>query len=118
MPRFSSSTVFGPSCCVAETCTHSANCADDRRDSPGAARGEVPQTQFIVRCEQRQVPTGFQFLDKVICEPCQVLAGVQCIDKVVGVLGVAYGGFRKNSCVFYVKWTRILRSILPAQFAL
>ena len=29
----------GLSCCAAATCTHSANCADDRRDSSGAVLG-------------------------------------------------------------------------------
>ena len=54
---------------------------------------ELPQTQFIVRCEQTQVPTGFEFLDKVVCKPSQVLAGVHYIDKVVDVFGVATEAF-------------------------
>ena len=36
----------------AETCTHSANCADDRRDSSGAALGPVLDMPVMV---QRQV---------------------------------------------------------------
>ena len=61
---------------------------------------EVRQTQFIVRFEQRQVPTAFQFLDKVVGKPSQVLTGVQYIDKVVDVLGITYGGFWKNSSYY------------------
>ena len=37
--RFSSSTVVGHFCYAAQTCTYSANCADDRRDSLGAVLG-------------------------------------------------------------------------------
>ena len=53
----SSSTEFGPSCCVAETCTHSANCADDRRDSPGAARGGGGADEMKMTCLCRYATT-------------------------------------------------------------
>ena len=46
-PRFSSSTVVGHSCYVAET--YSANCADDRRDSPGVALGPVLDMPVVVQ---------------------------------------------------------------------
>ena len=46
-PRFSSSTVVGYSC--AETGTHSANCAADRRDSSGAALGPVLDMPVVVQ---------------------------------------------------------------------
>ena len=59
--------------------THSANCTDDRRDSPGAARGGGGGASDSVHR-----PSGFQFLDKVVGESSQVLWGVQYIDKVVG----------------------------------
>ena len=79
-PDFSSSTERGLSCSAEETCTHSANCV--------LGRG-VPQLQFIdrvraSRCEQRQVPTGVQFLDRVVGEPAlrnDRCSKVQYIDK-------------------------------------
>ena len=49
-PRFSSSTVVGYSC--AETGTHSANCAADRRDSSGAALGPVLDMPVVQRGAQ------------------------------------------------------------------
>ena len=41
--------MVGHSCYAAETCTHSTNCADDRRDSPGAAFGPVLDMPVVVR---------------------------------------------------------------------
>ena len=48
-PRSSSSTVVGHSCYAAVPCTHSANCADDRRDSSGAALGPVIDMPVVVQ---------------------------------------------------------------------
>ena len=48
-PRSISSTVVGHSCFATVTCTHSANCADDRRDSPGAVLGPVVDMPLIVQ---------------------------------------------------------------------
>ena len=36
-------------CHAAVTCTHSANCADDRRDFPGVALGPVVNTPVVVQ---------------------------------------------------------------------
>ena len=64
---------------------------------------EVPQTQFIVRCEQRRVLTGSSSSwTRLLAGPVvqrQVLEGVQYIDNVVGgvpVVYVARGGFWNN----------------------
>ena len=51
-PRFSSSTVVGYSVMWAETGTHSANCAADRRVSSGAALGLVLDMPVVQRGAQ------------------------------------------------------------------
>ena len=63
---------------------------------------EVPQTQFIVRCEQRQVPTGFQFLDKFVGEPSEVLAGCSTLTRSSLHFGLRTEASGRISCVFYV----------------
>ena len=49
----------------AETSTHSANCADDRRDSPGAAPGLVLDMPVIV--QRRCAVRGVKVVDWSFC---------------------------------------------------
>ena len=58
-----------------QTCTHSANCADDRRDSPGAALGPVLDMPVVLR---RHMLTVGQVLQIPQLQP-----SCSCLDKVV-----------------------------------
>ena len=78
------------SCYAAETGTHSTNCADDRRDSSGAALGLVLDMPVIVH---RQVPLTIvkvvdisvvaqrQFPLVLIVQKTIVILQLQFIDK-------------------------------------
>ena len=94
-PRSSSLTVVGHSCYAAETCTHSANCADDRRDSPGDALGQVIDMPVVVQRHMHS-PRGVKVVDIPVVAQMQIptvltvqknieILQLQSIEKVVDV---------------------------------
>ena len=93
-PRSSSSTVVGHSCYAAVTCSHSANCADDRRDFPGAALGPVIDMPVAVqrhmhspRVSRSSTSLSWRrgFLLGPECSGNHVIHQLQSIEKVVDV---------------------------------
>ena len=82
----------GYSCYAAETCTYSANCADDRRNSLGDALGPVPDKPVIVQRGAQFVLAGRRHLRRVAEQIPMVplfrkteILQLQYIDKVFDV---------------------------------
>ena len=85
--------MVGHSCYAAVTCTHSANCADDPRDFPGAALGPVIDMPVVVQRGAQIVCPGRRHLCRgadadpfgpSVQKIIEILQ-LQFIDKVVDV---------------------------------